>query len=120
MDHFWHHRFISLPGSPTRISCEKVRVLVSRLGSGVDVTPLFQFRERQACINRLPLVEHLVDIAVDDHPPVKPGIGVVGHGMLADAGGAVFGQGVVPLGPLLEPVDLPQVTEENLAGELRS
>lgn len=40
--------------------------------------------------------------------------------MLKDTGGAVIGQGVVPLGLLFEPVDLPQVTEKHLAGKLRA
>ncbi len=70
-------------------------------------------------INHLPLVEHFIDKAIDDDPPVESRIGVIRRCMPADAGRAVIGEGIVPFGALLQGVYLPQVIQKNLPDKIR-
>ncbi len=86
----------------------------------MNVTPLFKFCNRQPCRNNLSLIEYLVAIAINNQPSVHSWFRTVGHGMLADAGGTVTGQGDVPLGFFFEPVNFCQVVEKYLAANIRA
>ena len=67
----------------------KIRILIKRLRMWVYQAFLLKLFERKVICDHAPLVPHLIDQTVCQHPPVKFSIGVVGLGMTADGCGAI-------------------------------